>query len=668
MANPFDQFDPAPPAQDAGSGAPQAAPAQASNPFDQFDAPAKPAPEPGFLTRVGNDLSARNDQVNNAVGQFGVGPTSLLAGVGKGVAGSANDIIGEGVKSAYTSLPDAVTKPINKAASTAGNYIANTDAGKYMLGKAGEASNIYKNFAAQNPATASDLESVGDIGAAAANLVPLAKGATEVGGPLVDAVGPSVAKFATDEGTRAGIVADANAAKIAMPTAPQIRNVAGRAFDKADELGGMLTPDETNTWISRASQNLPQSPEARLLEGDTPVTKYVENLQSLQDRPLSYQALDDIDKGLTRKIDGERKPDGTLTPEGSQWVGIQSDLRSTMSDPGVADAEGNEGLAARKQAQGLWAQQARLDEVQRAFNRGNSREIPITGIRNEFRSIEQSPKRFNLYTPEEQKLISNLASSSATADMVRTAGSRLINYLAIGHGNPAGVLAAQFGTRAARDFGSSLKEGMLNKLQGQILSRQELPSLDRPYQYNQEAVYGRPQLEAPPIYGQSPPGPASPSAPQPQKLLPRGNEDTYYQPQGRSLTYQPRADFEVDSNGIADKPPNVAPPAKRPVEGAIASRAGDEMADRNVKRLMITHQPRSNFIATDNGIVQVPSNRVGALLGEDQDMPIDSGELQSIRGNPRYGPGNARGGVINKKKGGAVFARPKSYPALEKRA
>src|SRR5665213_2269897 len=45
--------------------------------------------DPGFLTRVGKDLSKRNDMVNNAVGEFGVGPSSLLAGVGKGVAGSA---------------------------------------------------------------------------------------------------------------------------------------------------------------------------------------------------------------------------------------------------------------------------------------------------------------------------------------------------------------------------------------------------------------------------------------------------------------------------------------------------------------------------------------------------------------------------------------------------
>lgn len=159
----------------------------------------------------------------------------------------------------------------------------------------------------------------------------------------------------------------------------------------------------------------------------------------------------------------------------------------------------------------------------------------------------------------------------------------------------------------------------------------------------------------------------------PSNIPPTGNlrptnvgqlTNQFYAPNSRALSYQPRADFEVTPDGFAQRPSDIAPPAANPDQSAIASRAGDEMADRNVKRLMITQQPRSDFVATDNGIAQSPSDRVGALLGEDQDMPIDAGELQAMRSNPKW-PAEKRGGAVNKKKGGRVIKPPKSYPAIE---
>jgi hypothetical protein len=295
-----------------------------------------------------------------------------------------------------------------------------------------------------------------------------------------------VKDFLTDEGTTAGKAADFNTAQAARPTQAQIRNIAGRAFDKADEMGGMMAPEDTNGWLARVGSASPATSEGKLMAGENDATKYIERMQSLQDKPLSYTAVDEIDKDLTSRIQGERNADGTLTPTGQKFYQIQTELRSGMSNP-IGDSN-TAAFQARRDAQGLWAQQARLGDVQRAFERGSSREIPITGIRNEFRSIQQNPSRYNLYTPDEQKYIDQLAGSSLTADMVRTAGSRLMNYIAIGHGNPLGIAASQIGTHLARDFGSSLKTGPLIKLQDQILSRQELPVLDKPYQSRGGAI------------------------------------------------------------------------------------------------------------------------------------------------------------------------------------
>lgn len=196
-------------------------------------------------------------------------------------------------------------------------------------------------------------------------------------------------------------------------------------------------------------------------------------------------------------------------------------------------------------------------------------------------------------------------------------------------------------------------------------------------------------LEAPPIYGNPPSGPPSSPTPASQRLLPRGGEDTYYQPQGRSLayqpggrhettgpdavppppmkrlTYQPRPDYEVTPDGFTQRPSDVAPPAQRPAEGAIASRAGEEMADRNVKRLMITHQPRPDFTATPEITSNRPNPQTGPefSLGEAEGMPMGSGDLAAMR---RLQNGNARGGRIAKLHSGAIYPKPKYYPALKR--
>lgn len=181
---------------------------------------------------------------------------------------------------------------------------------------------------------------------------------------------------------------------------------------------------------------------------------------------------------------------------------------------------------------------------------------------------------------------------------------------------------------------------------------------------------GRP-LSLPPADIDVPPegfGPQD-SGSEPQKLLPRGGSDTYYQPQGRALTYQPRADFEVSPDGFVQKPSDVSRGRTSAADKAPIARAGQETNDRNIKRLMITHQPGADVIGTRTGMNDVTKGVIPSpyTLGESSGMPIRSdAELQAVLKNPNV-IDQSRGGAINKAKGGAVFPRPKYYPALEKR-
>ena len=91
------------------------------------------------------------------------------------------------------------------------------------------------------------------------------------------------------------------------------------------------------------------------------------------------------------------------------------------------------------------------------------------------------------------------------------------------------------------------------------------------------------------------------------------------------------------------------------------------MADRNVKRLMITHQPRPDFTATPEITSNRPNPQTGPefSLGEAEGMPMGSGDLAAMR---RLQNGNARGGRITKLRSGAIYPKPKFYPAISKRA
>ena len=148
-----------------------------------------------------------------------------------------------------------------------------------------------------------------------------------------------------------------------------------------------------------------------------------------------------------------------------------------------------------------------------------------------------------------------------------------------------------------------------------------------------------------------------------QKLL--GNQ--FYAPDSRALTYQPKADFEVSPEGWASKPTNPSIRQNPDVVGPMKD-AQQSLSKTSTKTpyKQLTYQPQADFVGTENGIVQKPRNLATDpyLLGEEQGMPMPLSESNKV--NPKW-PAEKRGGPINKKKGGAVWAKPRSYPALENR-
>lgn len=107
-------------------------------------------------------------------------PETLLQGAGKGVFGAANDVIGEGLKSAVNYTPDLIKQPI----VAAGNALMQTDVGQDAAELVKSGVNAYSQFAQNNPRAAADVESVGNFANLVGGAKPLALGAEATGNVL----------------------------------------------------------------------------------------------------------------------------------------------------------------------------------------------------------------------------------------------------------------------------------------------------------------------------------------------------------------------------------------------------------------------------------------------------------------------------------------------------
>lgn len=141
----------------------------------QEQAAVEPEESPGFLERVTTDLDRRSQMGQEIVRMTEAGeqtvPEALLQITGKVFAGSALDIIGEGIVSGVEGLsaitPDEIEDPVVEAFVGAGTEFLETTAGQLGIAAAEAGAEAYAEFKADNPRAARNLESIVDIGALA---------------------------------------------------------------------------------------------------------------------------------------------------------------------------------------------------------------------------------------------------------------------------------------------------------------------------------------------------------------------------------------------------------------------------------------------------------------------------------------------------------------------
>lgn len=203
-------------------------------------------PNPNFFQRVGQDYDKRVNMAQTAADAYQRGEQSLpetyMQITGKGVAGLANDVVGEGFKSLGTGLsaitPDMIERPIKETASNAFNFVANSPVGD--LAKSGLAK--YRDFAEESPRSSRNIEALANIGGYVGALTPV-KGQSAVGvaGDVAAPVASRAGRVLAPRNLARGIVAR-NVDE--LDAAYQgIRQNSAQAYNRMRELGATFTPD-----------------------------------------------------------------------------------------------------------------------------------------------------------------------------------------------------------------------------------------------------------------------------------------------------------------------------------------------------------------------------------------------------------------------------------------
>jgi hypothetical protein len=254
-------------------------------------------------------------------------------------------------------------------------------------------------------------------------------------------------------------------------TAADAKDVAKTHYDYADSVGGTLTPQFTNKFIDSVAAAAPQTEAGAAVSGKSAVADLTERLQSLRGKPMTLQAVQEVDEGLSGLIDKEYGTKG-LSKEGKHLLDVQADFRNMIEDAGAGDITGDaSGFDALKSGRQAWSQARKMDDVERMWQRANGTDNPTTDFRRQVRVLLDNRARSRGYTATEKASLWDAASRGVIGGTLHVFGSRLIPWAAgiaetKSGGLGSGLLAAgvaHAGTTAIRGAGNWLQQRRINR-------------------------------------------------------------------------------------------------------------------------------------------------------------------------------------------------------------
>lgn len=455
----------------------QQAPIPQLKPWEEYSA-AKPR-ESGFSSRVGEDMRKRGAKLADIAAAKQTEVEDVLQAAGQEV-GAAGDVIGQGISSAartgYEMLPDSWQQGLGNAA----NYVADSAPGQFIGRGIDAYGQNLEAYNKANPRMGRNFEAVRNIGTAFMPIKgkSLAGVTKDVGMGTVrsaKAAGDKVAEIGIKEGKeiRNALI------KPEIPSAETARNAARASYKEATKLGGSLKPEFSEQFVGNIEKLKKQTKWGAATSGDNAITSLVERYKDLKNEPITLEAAQEIDEGLSELIDGFYDNKGRINKEGLKVQKAQQEFRRMIEEtPEDAIVGGKAGFDAWKKGQKEWSAATRLADIERILTRAEAMDNPATSIKAGFRMLERTGMRG--YSEAEKEAIRKAARSGIIGGALRTVlGSRLIGT-AVGAsmGLAGGPLGAAVGGAAgaaqsalSRKAAEAIQMGRANEVRRRIAGR-----------------------------------------------------------------------------------------------------------------------------------------------------------------------------------------------------
>lgn len=215
--------------------------------------------------------------------------------------------------------------------------------------------------------------------------------------------------------------------KTTVPNSEQIREQGSKLFQIAEQKGGALSAGESNKFYNKILAMRPQTVEGAVFKGESPVSKILDNVETLINKPMTLKAAMEIDEALGDLAYSTMDNFGKISKDGKKFLDMQGTLRRVIEDADERVVHGGkEGFKALKDARKVWSTSLRMREIERIIEKAQGREQPVTALKNGFTNLLNRGDKLKGYSVAEVKAIQKAAKTGIITDVVKLAGSGLV--------------------------------------------------------------------------------------------------------------------------------------------------------------------------------------------------------------------------------------------------
>lgn len=435
----------------------QPSPAVAAQGMEPWQLAAVSKAQPGFAERVSQDFKNRDARIEDQARAQAAGEQTMPETVAQNAltnAGKFTDVGTEALKSAggvVKALTPHASALVEKGAQAIGRGVSNLP----VIGGGTLGSEIPKELTA-HPRLARNLQAAGDALGLISTAAPAMKLAK---------AGPTATEAA--EGIKSGVGKAKDFFSPPDVTADMIKAESQKAYQYADKVGGVRTPQSRNQFIKTVNSLHPPSAE---VPTDPAYQGVLDMINARKGTPLTLKGAQDIDQHLGEKIQSQVMPNGQMTQAGKQMLDVQDTLREYMYNPDVTHViGGNNGFEALQEGTRLWRKQAQLRDIESILRRAS---IPGANqeqiIKSGFSALWNNQKRIRGYDDNIKAMIKDAASSGKISDGLRSLTSRIVPAVATAVHGPAAGLVAEIATSTGRSGRAAVQLGKANKVAKEI--------------------------------------------------------------------------------------------------------------------------------------------------------------------------------------------------------